>query len=51
MHRDIFEITNKGLGFKLTDYTSFGELLFYARFIKEIAKGDLYIKINDRMTP
>jgi len=46
LHRDIFEITNKGLGFKLTDSTSFDELLFSAGFIEKTTKGDLFVKRN-----
>jgi hypothetical protein len=44
MHRGIFEITIKGLGFKLTDSTSFGELLFSTGFIRETTKEDLFVK-------
>jgi len=46
MHRDIFEITNKGLGFKLINFMSFGELLFSVGFIEETIKN-LFFKRND----
>jgi hypothetical protein len=42
MHRDIFEITNKGLGFKLINSTSFGESMICVGFIQETADDGNY---------
>ena len=39
-------ITNKGLGFKLTNSMSFGESIFSAGFIQKTIKADLYVRIN-----
>jgi hypothetical protein len=46
MQKGIYERTNKGLGFKLTNSTSFGESLIFAEFIQKTIMGDLFIKIN-----
>ena len=51
MHRDIFEIINKGLVFKLTNSPSFGELLFFIGFIQETTKRDQIVKRNDGIPP
>jgi hypothetical protein len=39
MQKGIYERTNKGLGFKLTNFMSFGESLISARFIQKTVKG------------
>jgi hypothetical protein len=39
MQKGIYERTNKGLGFKLTDSTSFGESLISIGFIQKTIKG------------
>ena len=39
-------ITNKGLGFKLTNYTSFGESVIFAGFIQKTVKVDLDARVN-----
>ena len=44
MHKGINMITNKGLGFKLTISTSFGESVFLAAFNQKTAKEDLIVK-------
>jgi hypothetical protein len=46
MQKGIYERTNKGLGFKLTNFMSFGESLISARFIQKTVKGDLFVKRN-----
>jgi hypothetical protein len=49
--KGIIEITNKGLGFKLINSTSFGEFVFSAEFIQKNTKEDLFIKGNDGIPP
>ena len=40
-------ITNKGIeGFKLTNFTSFGESIFSIGFIQKTVKVDLDVRIN-----
>jgi hypothetical protein len=39
MYKGTNEITNKGLGFKLTNFKSFGESGFPAGYIQKIVKG------------
>jgi hypothetical protein len=39
MYKGTNEITNEGLGFKLTNSTSFGESVFSAGYIKKTVKG------------
>ena len=40
------EITNKGLGVKLTNSTSFGESAFSVGFIQKTVKVDLHVRFN-----
>jgi hypothetical protein len=51
MHKGIIEITNKGLGFKLINFMSFGESVISAGFIQKTTKGDLFVKGNNRIPP
>jgi hypothetical protein len=46
MQKGIYERTNKGLGFKLTNFMSFGESLISAGFIQKTIKEDRFIKRN-----
>jgi hypothetical protein len=46
MQKGIYERTNKGLGFKLTNSTSFGESLISTGFIQKTIKGNLFVKRN-----
>ena len=46
MHKGINIITNKGLGFKLTNSMSFGESVFSIGFIKKTVKVDLHVRFN-----
>ena len=39
-------ITNKGLGFKLTNSMSFGESIFSTGFIQKTIKVDLHVRFN-----
>jgi hypothetical protein len=44
MYKGTNESTNKGLGFKLTNYMSFGESVISAGLFQNTIKGDLFIK-------
>jgi hypothetical protein len=44
MYERTIEITNKGLGFKLTNSMSFGEFVISTGFIQKTIKGNLFIK-------
>ena len=44
MYKSINIITNEGLGFKLINFTSFGESMFLTGFSQKTAKEDLIIK-------
>ena len=46
MYKGINIITNEGLGFKLTNSTSFGESVFSAGFIQKTIKVDLHVRFN-----
>ena len=46
MYKGINIITNKGLGFKLTNSMSFGESVFSAGFIQKTVKADLHVRFN-----
>jgi hypothetical protein len=43
MYKGTNEITNKGLGFKLTNSMSFGESVISARYIQKTIKEDLHV--------
>jgi hypothetical protein len=47
MYKGTNDITNKGLGFKLTNSMSFGELVFPAGYIQKTIKGDLHVRVNN----
>jgi hypothetical protein len=51
MHKGTIEITNKGLGFKLINSTSFGESVFLVEFNQKSAKDDLFVKQNHENMP
>jgi hypothetical protein len=51
MYKDINMITNKGLGFKLTNSISFGESMISTRFIQKTIKADLYVRVNYVIPP
>jgi hypothetical protein len=46
MYRGINKITNKGLGFKLTNSMSLGEYVFSAGNIQKTIKADLHVRVN-----
>jgi hypothetical protein len=46
MYKGTYESTNKGLGFKLTNSTSFGESVISTGLFQKIIKGDLFVKRN-----
>ena len=46
MHKGINIITNKGLGFKLANSTSFGESVFSVGFIQKTVKVDQDVRFN-----
>ena len=49
MYKGINIITNEGLGFKLTNSTSFGESVFSAGFIQKTANGATPIISNCKL--
>jgi hypothetical protein len=51
MYTSANEITNKGLGFKLTNFTSFGESVISTGYIQKTIKGDLHVRGNHRISP
>jgi hypothetical protein len=51
MHNGTNEITNKGLGFKLTNSISFGESMISARFNQKTIKADLHVRVNYVIPP
>jgi hypothetical protein len=46
MYKGTYETTKKGLGFKLTNSTSFGEFMISAGLFQKTIKGDLFVKRN-----
>jgi hypothetical protein len=46
MYKGRNEIANKGLGFKLTNSTSFSESMISTRFIQKTIKEDLCVRVN-----
>ena len=46
MNKGINMITNKGLGFKLINSTSFSESVFSVEFIQKTVNVDLDVRIN-----
>jgi hypothetical protein len=51
MYKGTYESTNKGLGFKLTNFMSFGESVISAGLLQKTIKGDLFIKQNQGIIP
>jgi hypothetical protein len=51
MYKGTNEITNKGLGFKLTNSMSFGEFVISAGYIEKTVKVDLHVRVNNTITP
>jgi hypothetical protein len=51
MYKSANEITNKGLGFKLTNFMSFGESVISTGYIQKTIKGDLHVRGNHRIPP
>jgi hypothetical protein len=51
MYRGINEISNKGLGFKLTNSMSLGESVFSAWYIQKTIKADLHVRVNYAIPP
>jgi hypothetical protein len=45
------EITNKGLGFKLTNSMSFGESVISTGFNQKTVKAELQVRINSTVKP
>jgi hypothetical protein len=48
MQKGIYERTNKGLGFELTNSMSFDKSRISIGFIQKTVKGDLFIKKKSR---
>jgi hypothetical protein len=51
MIKGTYESTNKGLGFKLTNFMSFGEFMISLGLFQKTIKGDLFIKQNQEIIP
>jgi hypothetical protein len=51
MYKGTNEITNKGLGFQLTNSMSFGESVISAGFNQKTIKADLYVRVNNVIPP
>jgi hypothetical protein len=51
MYNGTNKITNKGLGFKLTNSMSFGESMIYAEFNQKTVKADLHVIVNYAIPP
>jgi hypothetical protein len=51
MYKGTNEITNKGLGFKLINFMSFGESMISAGYTQKTIKGDLHVRGNHRIPP
>jgi hypothetical protein len=47
MYKGTNEITNKGLGFKLTNFMSFGEYVISTGFNQKTIKADLHVRVNN----
>ena len=46
MYKGIYEITNKGLGSKLTNFMSFGESVISVGLFQKTIKRDIFVKGN-----
>jgi hypothetical protein len=51
MYRGTNEITDKGLGFNLTNSMSFGEPMISAGFNQKTVKTDLHVRVNYAISP
>jgi hypothetical protein len=51
MYKGTIVITNKGLGFKLTNSMSFGESVLPTGFNQKTIKGDLHVRGNHIIPP
>jgi hypothetical protein len=51
MYKGTNEITNKDLGFKLTNSMSFGKFMISVGFIQKIIKADLHVRVNYAILP
>jgi hypothetical protein len=51
MYKGTNEITNEGLGFKLTNSMSFSESVFSAGYIQKTVNGDLHVRVNNAISP
>jgi hypothetical protein len=51
MYKGANEITNKGLGFKLTNSTSFGESMISTGFNQKTVEADLYVRVYNAIPP
>jgi hypothetical protein len=51
MYMGTNEITNKGLGFELTNSMSFGASVISAGFNQKTVKADLQVRINNAIPP
>jgi hypothetical protein len=47
MYKGTNDITNKGLGFKLTNSTSFGESMISTGFNQKTIKAYLHVRVNN----
>jgi hypothetical protein len=51
MYKGTNKITNKSLGFKLTNSTSFGESVISSGYIQKTVKGNLHVRGNHGIPP
>jgi hypothetical protein len=51
MYKGTNEITNKGLGFKLTNSMSFGESMITTGFNQKTIKANLHVRVNYTIPP
>jgi hypothetical protein len=51
MYRGTNVITNKGLGFKLTNSMSFGESVISVGFNQKTVKVDLHVRVHNAIPP
>jgi hypothetical protein len=51
MRKGIYERINKGLGFKLTNSTSFSESMISAGYIQKTIMGDQHVRRNTAVPP
>jgi hypothetical protein len=51
MYKGTIEITNKGLGFKLTNSMRFGEFVSSAGFNQKTVKAGPHVRVNYAISP